>query len=82
LRGCETVDVVDATAEGYDSDVIWDGLGLIPYSIAPHFQSAHVESARVDVMVEYFTRHQLPFVPLKDGDVLITATVGAVDDRP
>jgi len=72
LRGYETVDTLDAMADGYNSDLIWEGLGLIPYSIAPHFQSDHPESAQVDTMVEYFTTHQVPFVPLKDGDVIIT----------
>ena len=73
LRGCEMVDMVDATADGYDPDLIWDGLGLLPYSIAPHFQSDHPDSAQVDAMVEYFTRHHVPFVTLQDGEVLITA---------
>ena len=52
--------------------VIWDGLGLIPYSIAPHFKSNHSESGRVDAMVRSFVDHKMPFVALRDGEVIIS----------
>jgi dipeptidase E len=72
LRGLHLVDVPEACAEGYANGVIWDGLGLVPYSIAPHFKSDHSESARVDAMVQYFVVNKMPFVALRDGDVVIS----------
>ena len=52
--------------------VIWDGLGLVPDSIAPHFKSNNSESGRVDAMVQYFIDHNMPFVALRDGEVIIS----------
>lgn len=72
LRGVHLVDVPEASAEGYANGVIWDGLGLVPYSIAPHFKSNHSESGRVDAMVQYFVDNNMPFVALRDGEVIIS----------
>jgi len=72
LRGVHLVDVPEASAEGYANGVIWDGLGLIPYSIAPHFKSDDSESARVDAMVQYFVANKMPFLALRDGEVVIS----------
>jgi len=72
LRGAHLVDAPDAIAAGYVAADIWDGLGLIPYSIVPHYKSDHPESSRVDPMVEYFIVNKLPFVALRDGEVIIT----------
>jgi dipeptidase E len=76
LRGCELVDEVNATAEGYVGDVVWDGLGLVSRCIAPHYKSDHEDAAGVDRMVNYFEEQGLPFVALRDGEVLVT-TAGA-----
>jgi dipeptidase E len=72
LRGVECVDLPHASAEGYETEVIWDGLGLIPHSIAPHYQSQHRDSSGAQAMVEYFIDHKIPFVALRDGEVLVT----------
>lgn len=72
LRGIELVDPPTAIADGYDPDVVWDGVGLVPYSIAPHYRSAHPESAIMEAVVEYFIANQMPFKALRDGDVIIT----------
>ena len=37
LRGIHLVDPPAALAEGYPPEIIWDGLALVPYSIAPHY---------------------------------------------
>ena len=73
LCGVHLVDVPEASAEGYANGVIWEGLGLVPYSIAPHFQSNGSESERVDAMVQYFVDNNMPFVALRDGEVIIGA---------
>ena len=72
LRGIHLVDVPEASAEGYANGVIWNGLGLIPYSIAPHFKSDDSESARVDAVVQYFVANNMPFVALRNGEVVIS----------
>jgi len=72
LLGLDIVDDRGADADGYGAGLVWDGLGLIPYSIAPHFQSPHPESAQVDAMIQYFVEHGMPFVTLRDGDAIVT----------
>ena len=72
LRGANLVDSPDATAAGYTGATIWDGLGLVPYCIAPHHKSDHEDSTGVDALVEYFIANKLPFVALRDGEAIIT----------
>jgi len=71
LRGLEIVDDSNIAPEGYDAEIIWDGLGLIPYSIAPHYKSDHPESAMIDTTVEYFEKHNMPFKALRDGEAIV-----------
>lgn len=71
LRGIELVDSPTALAHGYDPAIVWDGVGLLPYSLAPHYRSAHPESRRMDAVVDYFIANRLPFKALRDGDVII-----------
>ena len=71
LRGAHLVDSTDAMAAGYVDTNIWDGLNLLPYCIAPHYKSDHPDSSGVDAMVEYFLANKLPFVALRDGEVMI-----------
>jgi dipeptidase E len=71
LRGIELADDPAALADGYDPEVIWDGLGLIPYCVAPHYRSEHSESAQIESCVQYFIDHKLLFVALRDGEVIV-----------
>ena len=73
LRGVELVDVADATAEGYPEGLVWEGLGLLPYCIAPHYKSDHRDSPHIERMVEYYIENKIPFVALRDGEVLVTS---------
>jgi dipeptidase E len=71
LRGLEFVDEPDTVASGYNKEVIWDGLSVLPYSVAPHYKSDHPESAAVDRCVAYFAEHSMPFRALRDGEAII-----------
>jgi dipeptidase E len=71
LKGLELVDEPYDVAAGYAKGVIWDGLSIVPYSIAPHYKSDHPESAQVDKCVAYFEKHKIPFKPLTDGEVIV-----------
>jgi len=37
----------------------------------PHYRSDHPDSRGVDAMVEYFLANTLPFVALRDGEVVV-----------
>ena len=71
LHGLEIVDDPNIVPQGYNSEIIWDGLGIVDYSIAPHYKSDHPESGNVDKGVEYFVKHKMPFKTLSDGEVII-----------
>lgn len=71
LQGLELVDDPHIVSDGYNREIIWDGLGIINYSIAPHYKSDHPESGNVDKEVEYFIRHKISFKTLRDGEVII-----------
>lgn len=71
LKGMELVD--DPNVKPYDSqkETIWDGVGILDYTIVPHYKSDHPESGKVDATVEYMEKNKIPFKTLKDGEVTI-----------
>lgn len=71
LHGLELVDVEDLYVPKYQTDIIWDGLNLLPYSLAPHYKSNHYESDAIEDVVKYYKSHDIPFKTLHDGNVLI-----------
>jgi dipeptidase E len=72
LRGIELVDKFDDFPMDYPSKtVIWDGLGLVDFSIAPHYKSNHPESPMIDKVVEHMIDRKIPHRVLRDGDVII-----------
>lgn len=60
LDGLQHVDDPEAAAYP-DSEVIWEGLGILDHLILPHYKSDHHESSAIDVEVDYCTRHGIPF---------------------
>jgi dipeptidase E len=71
LHGAELVDDPTIVPTGYESPIIWECLGLVPYAIAPHYKSDHPESAAVDKSVEYFIDNHIPFIALRDGEAIV-----------
>jgi dipeptidase E len=71
LKGIDLVDDPNSVAKNYKPEIIWQGLGLIKYSIVPHYKSNHPESHLVEKAVEYFTNNKMPFKTLKDGEVIV-----------
>lgn len=71
LEGIHLVDPPDQPAEGYDAEVIWEGLNLLPYSIAPHFDLDHPESLQIDAVVDYFEAREMPYRTLRDGEAIV-----------
>jgi dipeptidase E len=73
LRGIENVDDPELLAEGYDASqpVPWDGLDLLPYSVAPHYRSDHPESPMIERTVQHYIDHHVLFRALRDGQVIV-----------
>ena len=53
------------------AETIWDGLGIINWQFAPHFNSNHAESNDINKEIEYCKEHDLPYKALTDGEVMI-----------
>lgn len=71
LHGIEFCDPIDEIPNRYAPDVIWEGLSLIPFAIAPHFDSDHPESPMIDDVVAYFEKQHMPYRTLRDGEVIM-----------
>ena len=71
LHGVELVDDMHVTPAGYSPEVIWEGLGILPFALAPHYQSDHPESVEIDKVIDYMISHHMPFIALRDGEVLM-----------
>ena len=72
LRGIELVDDPKVVPATYESEIIWEGLGLINFSIAPHYRSNHPEAEAIEHVVRYFQQNNIYFRALSDGEVIIT----------
>lgn len=71
LKGVDIVDDPTIIPDGYQKEIIWDGIGLVDFSFAPHYQSDHAESSVVEKMVGFYKENAMPFRALKDGEVII-----------
>jgi dipeptidase E len=70
LRGFELID--EALPEGGPS---WDGLGLIRFTILPHFKAAGSTGRAIDRVVAYYRAHGLPYRALRDGQAIVVHDV-------
>ena len=72
LKNLELVDDPNVIPAGYDdAEVPWEGLGLIEYSLIPHYKSDHFESDAINRVIERCIEDKMLFKALKDGEVVI-----------
>jgi len=71
LQGLHLVDNPAEVEQAFHREVIWDGLGILPYTPVPHFQSDHVESERVDEVVSYLKSNLVAYKTLRDGEAIV-----------
>lgn len=75
LRGIDIVDDPKTVPKNYDAAIIWEGLGFIDKTIAPHYRSDHPESELVERSVEYFEKQGIDYIAIHDGEAVL------VDDQ-
>ncbi len=51
----------------YDPEPVWGGLCILPYAIEPHFRP----ESPFRGAVPYYLEHDIPFVPVRDGEALV-----------
>jgi len=72
LKGLETVDDPVIVGEGYPKETNWEGLGLIDFAFAPHFESpGHPETEAVNKEVEYYKKAGIKYKALHDGETIV-----------
>ena len=72
LRGLEAVDDAAAVARIYGASPIFDGLGVLPYAIVPHYRSPdRPESAACDQVAARYAAADVPHRTLRDGQALV-----------
>ncbi|HEY7355739.1 MAG TPA: Type 1 glutamine amidotransferase-like domain-containing protein [Ktedonobacterales bacterium] len=72
LRGVELVDDPSHAPEGYPAAIIWEGLGVLPYMVVPHYRSdPPAFAAAIEEIVYYYIEHHLLFKALRDGEALV-----------
>jgi dipeptidase E len=76
LRGFELVDEPDGVRAAYGAEPVWEGLGVLDYTIVPHVDSPdHPETERCSSLAAHFRAEGVPHRTLRDGEVLV------IDDR-
>ena len=80
LHGIDLMDHPDAHPypQGH---VIWKGLGILPYTVIPHFDSDHPESNDANKAVAYMKKHSIPFKTLRDGEVIIIEQSSSIESQ-
>ncbi|MEU2061999.1 Type 1 glutamine amidotransferase-like domain-containing protein [Streptomyces sp. NPDC013455] len=78
LRGIAGhVDDPDHVPAGYPAGPpLWDGLGLLPFAVAPHYRSDHPETEEIEHTVQYYIDHHEPFLALRDGQAIVVDDAG------
>ena len=71
LKGLDITDDPLIVPEGYEKEILWDGLGLVDYSVAVHYQSDHDESSLTDKEIAFYEANGMPYKKLRDGEVLV-----------
>lgn len=71
LRGIDLVDDPESVPPPYRPAIIWAGLKLVPYCIAPHYRSRNRQARLIDDAVAYFVARTLPHRTLSDGQGII-----------
>ena len=71
LVGLDIVDDARDVPAGYDKEIVWEGLGLLPCMIAVHAGSDHPESSGVRKEIAFFEANGIAYRALRDGEVLL-----------
>ncbi len=71
LKGLDLVDDPAEVEQASHREVIWDGLGILPYTPVPHFQSDHMESGTIDKVVSYLKSAGMAYKTLRDGEAIV-----------
>lgn len=70
LHGTENGDDPYLVPDGYEEEIIWDGLGLVYPQLVPHYQSDWF-GKEAQAMADYYESNGMRYETLKDGEVYV-----------
>ena len=77
LRAVGQMDDPEVSAPGYlTTDMIWDGLGLVPFTILPHYDAEDTGASSAAAAAAWAVDHQIDHRTLADGDALLVIDNG------
>lgn len=72
LEGLQLADDPDAVRRLYGVPPRWDGLGIIPFRVVPHFRTpGHPETEMCERLAEYYVAHGIDHRTLRDGQAIV-----------
>ncbi|NTI48734.1 type 1 glutamine amidotransferase-like domain-containing protein [Agrobacterium rhizogenes] len=71
LKGIDLMDDPEQLAADYDPEIVWEGLGIVDFSIVPHYRSDHSERETAENAVRFFEQSAMPFRAISDGEVIV-----------
>lgn len=72
MKGIQFVDDPELVRTTYNSEPVWEGVGLLNFVFVPHFESDHEESEDTNKEVKYYEEHGIKYKTVRDGEVLTT----------
>ena len=78
---CDSLKYIQVVDDPYDfpyedlKEPVWEGLGLLPYGLLPHYDSDHFESAEIGREVQRCIDNKWLFKALRDGEVMVLEDV-------
>jgi dipeptidase E len=70
LHGVERGDRPRVVPSSYKSEIIWEGLGIVPFYIVPHYESDWFKDEAAD-MKDYYDKRKLDYYTLHDGQAVL-----------
>jgi len=71
LRGIELADPPGEVRQVFGVDERYDGLAVLDFTVVPHVGAPGPEGELIDETLALYRRTGVPFVPLRDGQVLV-----------
>lgn len=71
LQGLELVDSIKHFPYKKQKSIIWEGLGILNFAVAPHFNSNHPESEAINKVIDFYEKNGINHKKLRDGEVIV-----------
>ncbi|MGO9545754.1 MAG: Type 1 glutamine amidotransferase-like domain-containing protein [Rhodomicrobium sp.] len=71
MRGLELIDDANDAPTGYDPEIVWEGLGLLPYALVVHDSEEHANPNSPHREIAFYEANAIPYRAIRDGQALV-----------